>query len=53
MKYSILIVAFVFSAIFAQAQSSDKAKALLDEVYNKVMSYDNIAVNFKFALTQF
>ncbi|MFC2148021.1 outer membrane lipoprotein carrier protein LolA [Bacteroidota bacterium] len=50
MKYSILIVAFVFSAIFAQAQSSDKAKALLDEVYTKVMSYDNIAVNFKFAL---
>ncbi|WP_299161914.1 outer membrane lipoprotein carrier protein LolA [uncultured Eudoraea sp.] len=50
MKYSILIVAFVFSAIYAQAQSSDKAKALLDEVYNKVMSYDNIAVNFKFAL---
>ena len=50
MKYSILIVAFFFSAIYAQAQSSDKAKALLDEVYNKVMSYDNIAVNFKFAL---
>ena len=50
MKYSILIVAFVFSAIYAQAQSSDKAKALLDEVYTKVMSYDNIAVNFKFAL---
>ena len=50
MKYSILIVAFVFSAIFAQAQSSDKAKALLDEVYTKVMSYNNIAVNFKFAL---
>ena len=50
MKYSILILAFVFSAIFAQAQSSDKAKALLDEVYTKVMSYDNIAVNFKFAL---
>ena len=50
MKYSILILAFVFSAIFAQAQSSDKAKALLDEVYTKVMSYNNIAVNFKFAL---
>ncbi|MGB5359956.1 MAG: outer membrane lipoprotein carrier protein LolA [Eudoraea sp.] len=50
MKYSILIMALVFTGIFAQAQSSDKAKALLDEVYNKVMSYDNIAVNFKFAL---
>lgn len=50
MKYSIFIVALVFTAIFAQAQSSDKAKALLDEVYSKVKSYDNIAVNFKFAL---
>jgi len=50
MKYCILIVALVFTTIFAQAQSSDKAKALLDEVYSKVKSYDNIAVNFKFAL---
>ena len=50
MKYSILIVALVFTTIFARAQSSDKAKALLDEVYSKVKSYDNIAVNFKFAL---
>jgi outer membrane lipoprotein-sorting protein len=50
MKYSILIVTLVFTSIFAQAQSSDKAKALLDEVYTKVKSYDNIAVNFKFAL---
>lgn len=50
MKYSILIAALVFTTIFAQAQSSDKAKALLDEVYSKVKSYDNIAVNFKFAL---
>jgi len=50
MKYSILIAAFLFTTITAHAQSSDKAKALLDEVYSKVMSYDNIAVNFKFAL---
>lgn len=50
MKYSILIVALVFTAIFAQAQSSDKAKALLDEVYSKVKSYENIEVSFKFAL---
>ncbi len=50
MKYSILIVTLVFTATFAQAQSSDKAKALLDEVYSKVQSYNNIAVNFKFAL---
>ncbi|NNL03449.1 MAG: outer membrane lipoprotein carrier protein LolA [Eudoraea sp.] len=50
MKYSILIAAFLLTTIVAQAQSSDKAKALLDEVYSKVMSYDNIEVNFKFAL---
>jgi len=50
MKYSILIVALVFTAIFTQAQSSDKAEALLDEVYSKVKSYDNIEVSFKFAL---
>ena len=50
MKYSILFATFLFAVIVTQAQSSDKAKALLDEVYSKVMSYDNIAVNFKFAL---
>lgn len=32
------------------AQSSDKAKSLLDEVYNKVKSYDNIFVDFKYTL---
>lgn len=33
-----------------QAQNADKAKALLDEVYNKVKGYDNIYVEFKYAL---
>jgi outer membrane lipoprotein-sorting protein len=32
------------------AQNSAKAKALLDEVYNKVKSYDNIYVDFKYSL---
>ena len=32
------------------AQGSDKAKALLVEVYNKVKSYDNIEVDFKYTL---
>lgn len=50
MKYYITIMALVFSAFFAEAQSSDKAKALLDEVYNKVKGYDNIEVTFKFSL---
>ena len=50
MKYSILIATLFVTVFVARAQSSDKAKALLDEVYSKVMSYDNIAVDFKFAL---
>lgn len=33
-----------------KAQDSAKAKALLDQVYNKVKSYDNIFVDFKFEL---
>ena len=32
------------------AQNSQKAKALLDKVYNKVVSYDNITVDFKYSL---
>lgn len=32
------------------AQNSEKAKALLDEVYAKVKSYDNIYVDFRFDL---
>jgi outer membrane lipoprotein-sorting protein len=34
----------------ANAQDEAKAKALLDEVYAKVKSYDNIFVDFKFDL---
>lgn len=33
-----------------QAQNSQKAKVLLDEVYTKAISYDNIAIDFKYAL---
>lgn len=35
---------------FGYAQDSGKAKVLLDEVYQKVKSYDNIYVDFKYAL---
>ena len=34
----------------APAQNSDKAKSLLDEVYNKVKGYNNIFVDFKYSL---
>ncbi|WP_372975356.1 outer membrane lipoprotein carrier protein LolA [Muriicola sp.] len=48
-KFSILIlIFFVGNPVFAQEAA--KAKALLDEVYNKVQSYDNIEVNFKYTL---
>ena len=50
MKKIIIVLTIIFSATFANAQGSDKAKALLDEVYNKVQSYDNIFVDFKFDL---
>lgn len=32
------------------AQNSDKAKRMLDEVYNKIISYDNIYIDFKYNL---
>lgn len=46
---------FLFLGVLAistlvSAQDSDKAKALLDEVYNKVQAYDNIFVDFKYVL---
>lgn len=45
----IIALALTFSnGVFAQ--NSDKAKALLDEVYTKVSSYDNIFIDFKFEL---
>ena len=49
MKYILLL--FAISAVsFTQAQDANKAKALLDEVYNKVKGYDNIYVDFKYVL---
>ena len=50
MKKIIFVLTIMLTATIANAQSSDKAKALLDEVYNKVQSYDNIFVDFKFDL---
>ena len=48
-KFSIVVMVMLTTA-FANAQGADKAKSLLDEVYNKVQSYDNIYVDFKFDL---
>lgn len=40
----------IFTALGSYAQDAAKAKALLDEVYNKVQGYDNIEVTFKYTL---
>ena len=45
-----LFLAVIMMSTLASAQNSDKAKALLDEVYNKVKGYDNIFVDFKYTL---
>jgi len=50
MKKLILVFVLICSANFTFAQNSDKAKALLDEVYNKVQGYENIFVDFKYVL---
>ena len=45
------IVLALFIGIFStQAQDAQKAKALLDEVSAKIKSYDNITIEFKYAL---
>jgi outer membrane lipoprotein-sorting protein len=50
MKKIVLIAVTFFIVNVANAQNSEKAKALLDEVYNKVQGYDNIFVDFKYVL---
>ncbi|SDL84517.1 LolA family protein [Kriegella aquimaris] len=46
--YLVLLLVLIFSSSFAQ--NSDKAEALLDDVYNKVQSYDNVTIDFKYVL---
>ncbi len=50
MKNIFFITVAFLSINLINAQNSDKAKALLDEVYNKVQGYDNIFVDFKYVL---
>ena len=49
MKKTLIGLSFLLSLTLINAQ--DKANALLDDVYNKVQQYDNIQVDFKYALT--
>jgi len=50
MKKFLLLVTILLSLNLAMAQNSVEAKALLEEVYSKVKSYDNIFVDFKYVL---
>ena len=45
----IFVLVFAFVAAFSHAQNANKAKALLDEVYKKVTSYDNIYIDFRYS----
>ena len=49
-KFKFRAIALLFLCVATQAQNSEKAKALLDEVYDKVVAYDNIAIDFKYTL---
>ncbi|SFU74448.1 Outer membrane lipoprotein-sorting protein [Pustulibacterium marinum] len=49
-KIALAIVLICIGMGVANAQSSQKAKSLLDEVYNKVKSYNNIYIDFKYEL---
>lgn len=48
-KITFLLTLFVGLNMLS-AQNSDKAKAILEDVYSKVKSYDNIQVDFKYVL---
>ncbi len=50
MKRIIFFFLLALTITTATPQDADKAKALLDEVYDKVQGYDNIYVDFKFEL---
>lgn len=50
MKKVVIFAIALISTFSSLAQNDAKAKALLDEVYDKVQAYDNIYVDFKYVL---
>jgi outer membrane lipoprotein-sorting protein len=50
MKNILILALMMCTALSSYAQDAAKAKALLDEVYNKVKGYENIEVTFKYSL---
>ena len=49
MKQIIVVLAFLIGG-FGFSQDSKKAETLLNEVYNKVNTYNNISIDFKYVL---
>nr|WP_245812766.1 outer membrane lipoprotein carrier protein LolA [Allomuricauda flava] len=49
-KKHILFIGLFVLSLMTFGQNSPKAKALLDDVYNKASSYDNIHIDFTYAL---
>ncbi len=49
-KKHLLFIGALAIGAFSYGQNSSKAKTLLDEVYTKAMSYDNIYIDFKSTL---
>lgn len=49
-KKQLLFIGLFALSLFSYAQNSTKAKELLDEVYAKVKSYDNIYIDFSSSL---
>jgi outer membrane lipoprotein-sorting protein len=45
------IILTLFFTITLEAQNSEKAKALLDQVSGRVKSYENIVIDFKYSLS--
>lgn len=51
MKKNILVLMTLVMSLFGFSQNSNEAKALLEEVSTKINNYDNIAISFKYVLT--
>lgn len=49
--YGILVLLFLSFTANLQAQNPEKAKALLDQVSGKIKSYENIAIDFKYSMS--
>ncbi len=50
MKKIVQIIFLLFICISAQAQKDKKAKQLLDQVTQKIKTYENIVIDFKYSL---